>query len=117
MAKNLLRFFKDICIKNITPAMISDYKIQRRNDEVTSRTINYELTLMSHAFNLAILEWEWARDSPVRKAKKDRGIDTLAGRYLRGTETGKMEDSLNGDAMRSSQHRKSQEIHRGYGQV
>jgi integrase len=52
--------------------MISDYKVKRRADGVSPRTINYELTTMSHAFNIAIREWALASDNPVKKVRKER---------------------------------------------
>jgi len=81
MAKNLLSFFKNRNLVDISPAMISDYKVKRREDGVSPRTINYELTLMGHAFNLALLEWEWVKDNPVRRVRKDR-VNNFIERWL-----------------------------------
>ncbi len=81
MAKNLLSFFKNRNLTDITSAMISDYKVKRRKDGVSPRTINYELTMMSHAFNLASLEWEWVKDNPVRRVRKDR-VNNFIERWL-----------------------------------
>ena len=67
LAAHLLKPFKDEYLVDITPAMISDYKVQRRREGAAPCTINYELTLMSHAFNIAVLEWEWVKDNPVKK--------------------------------------------------
>jgi len=72
LAAHLLKSFKDKYLLDITPAMISDYKLQRRTEGASPRTINYELTLMSHAFNIAIREWEWVKENPVTKVKKER---------------------------------------------
>ena len=47
--------------------MISDYKVKRRKEGSSARTINYELTVMSHAFKIAIREWELTTDNPVKK--------------------------------------------------
>jgi integrase len=85
MAKNLLRFFKNRNLTDITSAMISDYKVKRRKDGVSPRTINYELTMMSHAFNLASLEWEWVKDNPVRRVRKDR-VHNFIERWLTSEE-------------------------------
>jgi hypothetical protein len=43
------------------------YKYRGRS---SPRTIKYELTTMSHAFNIAIREWEWLKDNPIKKVKK-----------------------------------------------
>jgi integrase len=64
--------FGDHYLTDITPAMISDFKVKRRADGVSARTINYELTTMSHAFNIAMREWGLASENPVMKVKKER---------------------------------------------
>ena len=70
--KQLKSVFGDVYLADIAPAMISDYKVKRRGDGVSPRTINYELTVMSHAFNIAIREWGLASDNPVMKVRKER---------------------------------------------
>jgi len=72
LVKQLVSFFGDQYLTEITPAMISDFKVKRRADGVSPRTINYELTTMSHAFNIAIREWGLASDNPVKKVRKER---------------------------------------------
>ena len=72
MAKRLRDFFGDILLSQISAKMISEYKIKRRGDGVSPRTINYELGLMSHAFSLAMKEWEWVTDNPVVRVRKER---------------------------------------------
>jgi integrase len=68
----LERVFGDHYLTDITPAMISDFKVKRRADGVSPRTINYELTTMSHAYNMAIREWGLVKDNPVKRVRKDR---------------------------------------------
>jgi len=70
--KHLQEHFGEFYLPDITPKMISEYKIKRRNEGASPRTINYELTLMSHAFNLATKEWEIIKDNPVRKVAKEK---------------------------------------------
>ncbi len=70
--RHLIKFFGDYMIVEITPKIISEYKTKRRQEGASPRTLNYELTLMSHAFNLAIREWEWVRENPVRRVSKER---------------------------------------------
>jgi len=72
LAAHLLEVFGDQYLLDITPAMISAYKVRRRKEGASPRTVNYELTLMSHAFTLAIKEWEWLSNNPVKKVKKER---------------------------------------------
>jgi len=72
LEKHLRKFFGNKFLTEITPKMISEYKMQRRTEGVSPRTVNYELTLMGHAFNLAMKEWEWVKDNPVMKVRKER---------------------------------------------
>lgn len=69
--------FGEMFLTDITTAMISEYKTQRRLEGASARTINYELTLMSHAYNLAIKEWEWVKDNPVKRVKKEKLNNTI----------------------------------------
>ena len=72
LGRHLTKFFGDYMIVEITPKIISEYKTKRRQEGASPRTLNYELTLMSHTFNLAIREWEWARENPVSRVSKER---------------------------------------------
>ena len=72
LEKHLRRFFGDSVLTQITPKMISEYKLRRREEGVSPRTINYELTVMGHAFNLAMKEWEWVKDNPLMRVRKER---------------------------------------------
>src|ERR1035437_573595 len=72
LIKQLVSVFGDHYLTEITPAMISDFKVKRRSDGVSPRTINYELTTISHAFNIAIREWGLASDNPVKMVSKER---------------------------------------------
>jgi len=64
-------------LTEITPAMISAYKVVRRSEGVTPRTINYELTTMNHAYSLAVKEWEWVKDNPVKRVRMERVNNTI----------------------------------------
>lgn len=81
LADHLKKSFKDQYLLDITPSMVSDYKIKRRAEGASPRTINYELTLMSHAFNIAIKEWEWVDDNPIKRVQKER-VNNLIERWL-----------------------------------
>jgi integrase len=69
---HLQKHFGKFYLPEITPKMISEYKIKRRNEGASARTLNYELTVMSHAFNLATKEWEIIKDNPVQKVAKEK---------------------------------------------
>ncbi len=72
IAAHLLEFFGDTPLSHISPKVIYEYKQKRKKDGVSPRTINYELSLMRHAFNLAIREWEWVKENPVSRVSREK---------------------------------------------
>lgn len=75
-----VRWWKDrlghLLIANVTPALVSEsaedlskglthYKTPR-----SPATVNRYLAVLSHAFTIAVREWEWAEDNPVLKVSK-----------------------------------------------
>ena len=70
--KHLLPVFGNIYLSQISPNMISNYKAQRRQEGAASVSVNHELTLAKHAFNLAIKEWEWVRDNPFARVGMEK---------------------------------------------
>ena len=89
---HLVAHFGDLTLAEITPSRISGYKTKRRGEGASPRTLNYELALMSHAFNLAIKEWEWVRENPVAKVSKEK-VNNLIERWLTLEEEKKLLDS------------------------
>lgn len=69
---HLQKFFGDFILTEITPKNITAYKIIRREEGASPRSINYELVLMGHAFNLAMKEWELVKDNPVQRVSKEK---------------------------------------------
>ncbi len=78
---HLINFFGEFTLTEITPNLISDYKTKRREEGAAPKTINNELSLMNHAFNLAIKEWEWIKENPVSKVSKEK-FKNLIERWL-----------------------------------
>lgn len=72
IVKNLLSAFEDYIVSEISSKDIQAYKVSRRQDGVSPRTINYELAVMNHAFNIAIRDWEWVETNPVKKVSKEK---------------------------------------------
>ncbi len=72
LKQHLIESFGDMYLTDISSKDISNYKSKRRQEGASPRTINYELTLMSHAFNIAIREWEWIDVNPVKKGSKEK---------------------------------------------
>ena len=87
--KNVRPFFGQGTLAEITPKVIVQYKAKRYQDGVKPATINRELALMKHAFNLAIKEWEWAKQNPVSRVSFERE-DNKRDRWLRQEEEEKL---------------------------
>jgi integrase len=87
--KNLRPFFGKATLAEITPKVIVQYKAKRYQDGVKPATINRELALMKHAFNLAIKEWEWAKQNPVSRVSFEKE-DNKRDRWLRQEEVGRL---------------------------
>jgi integrase len=66
---HLREFFTGRMIDSITSDLVDDYKKRRRDrDSAADSTILNEVRLLSHAFNTV----KWARENPVRGAKRIR---------------------------------------------
>jgi integrase len=69
---HLTPFFGTRPISEISPKLIYEYKNRRRNEDASPSTINRELALMKHAFNLAVREWEWIKENPVTRVSMEK---------------------------------------------
>jgi len=74
---HLVDYFGKMALTQITARDIADYKVKRRDEGAAPETINNELILMGHAFSLAVKEWEWVRENPVRKVSKERADNPI----------------------------------------
>ena len=72
-SKKLKTHFKEMNITDVSPKHISSFIKKRREDEVGDVTINHELRLLKHAYNLAVRKWELINESPFSKIKIPRG--------------------------------------------
>jgi integrase len=71
--KNLLAFFgEDILISEITPPLINQFKMKRREDGVKSGTINRDLSILKNCFNIAMKQWEWVDSNPVTRIPMEK---------------------------------------------
>jgi integrase len=92
LGDHLLRTFGSLTLEEITPNLISEYKTKRRGEGASPRTVNYELALMSHAFSLAIKEWEWVKENPVKMVSRER-VNSQIERWLNLEEERKLLNS------------------------
>ncbi len=72
LGAHLNRCFGDLVLTELSPRLISEYKVRRRDEDAAPNTVNNELRLLGHAFNLAVKEWEWVGSNPVSKVSKER---------------------------------------------
>ena len=63
-------------LSDITPSLIAEYRdklaggVTVRGTTRSPATVNRYLAALSHAFTIAVTEWEWLDDSPMRKVRK-----------------------------------------------
>ena len=65
-------FFGDLTLAEVTPQLISRYKSTRLLAGAKPATLNRELALAKHAFNLALKEWEWCTVNPFSRVKMEK---------------------------------------------
>lgn len=72
LAAHVLRTFGDVPLDQLHPVRLAEYKVNRVAQGVVPKTLNDELTLLGHAYKLAIMEWEWVTDNPVLRIAKEK---------------------------------------------
>ena len=72
MVEEMKAFFGEVMLQDVTPSLISAYKTRCRDKELAPATINHRRTLLRHAFNLAIREWQWCTENPVERVSRDK---------------------------------------------
>lgn len=70
--KNLIPYFGDMVVTKISPKVIMAYKNHRYAEGVKGSTINRELAIMKHMYTIAVKEWEWCRDNPVKRVSMEK---------------------------------------------
>ena len=78
-------FFEETRLIDITPKMISRYKVLRIDEGAAAATLNRELAMLSKAFSLAVKDWEWINENPVSKVRKEK-VDNKRDRWLNKDE-------------------------------
>src|SRR5215470_4569438 len=62
-------------LADITPTLIAEYRDKLAYGNETPRansTVNRYLAALSHTFTVAVKEWSWMEDSPMRKVRKPK---------------------------------------------
>ncbi|MBK8816472.1 MAG: site-specific integrase [Methylococcaceae bacterium] len=69
---------KDYLLSDITPALIVQNRDSfarsenRQGEKISPATVNRYLALISHVFTIAVNEWQWLEDNPVKKVKRPK---------------------------------------------
>ena len=63
---------KDCTLSEVTPELNTRCKTQRFKEGAKPATINREMALTKHAFNLGLKQWRWCMDNPFCKVKMER---------------------------------------------
>jgi len=69
VVRDMLKYFGDISLLDVTPQKISAYKIRCMKRGFAPATTNYRLKTLKHAFSFAIREWEWVSENPLWKVR------------------------------------------------
>jgi integrase len=72
LADHLIHAFGEFTLVQVRPSVLADYKATRRGAGAAPKTINDELGLLGHAYQLALKEWEWVTTNPVSQITKER---------------------------------------------
>jgi integrase len=58
-------------LADITPALVSEHRNILTQGRANATVVRY-LAVLSHAFTIAVREWQWCADNPVRKITKPK---------------------------------------------
>ncbi len=72
LSAHLLRSLNNPYVTDLRTRDLYEYKVRRRNEGASPKTVNEELQLLHHAYNLAIREWEWLDVNPVSKVSREK---------------------------------------------
>ncbi len=70
--QHLLPVFANKYLNQITPNMINDYKVLRRNEKASASSINKELALAKHLYYVAIRQFGWIAHNPFMQVPLEK---------------------------------------------
>ncbi len=80
-ADHLLPCFGEMLLYQVTPKVLAEFKVKRRLEKAAPATINKELGVVRHAFNIGIREWEWCRENPMQRVAMEK-VNNARDRWL-----------------------------------
>ena len=81
LGAHLIPYFGEFKLSEFTPLLIEKYRAERLKAGVRKSSTNREMALLKKMFNLAI-DWQYAKENPVRKVKLFSEKDNLKERVL-----------------------------------
>lgn len=88
-ADHLLPWFAEKLLCQVSSKLLAEYKVRRREEGAAPATINKELGMVRHAFNVAVREWEWCRESPMHRVAMEK-VHNMRDRWLTVEEEKKL---------------------------
>ncbi|TAJ31781.1 MAG: site-specific integrase, partial [Nitrospirae bacterium] len=88
-ADHLLPCFGDKLVYQVSAKLLGEYKVKRRAAGAAPATVNKELGMVRHLFNVAIREWEWCRDNPMHRVSMEP-VHNARDRWLTAEEEGRL---------------------------
>ncbi len=92
-SKRILKYFGEMELIMVSPKDITAFIKVRREDGVKDVTINHELGVFRHAFNLAVRHWEFVEKSPFAKVSLPK-VNSKRIRYLSDDEEQRLFETL-----------------------
>lgn len=83
--RQALNHLRPVFGDTVLAGMLAGYKTQRRIEKAAPATINKELQLIRHAFNVAMREWEWCRENPMHRVSMEQ-VRNEVDRWLTANE-------------------------------
>jgi len=96
IVKHFKAFFGDTLLEDVKAPLLSSYKSERlqtvtkKGRTVSPDTVRKELSLLRQIFNVAIDEWEFCKENPVRKIIKSLPQEVKRVRYVLPEEAEKL---------------------------
>jgi len=93
--KHLAKMLSGLTLDRVTPQLISQYKSMRLSDGKSPQTVKHEMNCLTHAFNLAVREWNWINYNPCLKVQKPK-VNNQIMRWLTDDEEKRLLDASKG---------------------
>jgi len=71
MSYQLKKITNDFTLADVSPALISEARDKLGESKAPATVVRY-LSALSHAFTVAVNEWGWLEDNPLRKVRKPK---------------------------------------------